>query len=111
MKAKELRIGNWGKAKNCDGTLRDTKVTHIGKIYAKSGEWAIAEPIPLTEDWFIKEGGQLKISIDECCSIIWDGKVAILIHDYSGDELLVIEYVHSLQNLYFALTGTELELI
>ena len=53
---KELRIGNWGRAKKCDGTLRDMKVTHIGKICAKSGDWAITEPIPLTEEWLVKFG-------------------------------------------------------
>jgi hypothetical protein len=68
------------------------------------------EPIPLTEEWLLKLGfknehNPIYFSIDG------------FYIEYKNDEFttevgecsyLVLEYVHQLQNLYFALTGEEL---
>ena len=70
------------------------------------------QPIPLTEDWLIRFGfellpwGWVKKS-DTGTSL------RITTHHYfarEGNSSIKIESIHQLQNLYFALTGTELTL-
>lgn len=75
------------------------------------------EPIPLTEEWLFKFG----FKFDGHCSW-WKNELIELTIDTGEDEYSVfnnngdyitlkgIKYVHSLQNLYFALTGEELEI-
>jgi len=74
------------------------------------------EPIPLTEEWLLKFGfekhrfshlkkhksGVVLCLLDDC----------FVLNNYK-DHLIINyknKYVHQLQNLYFALTGQELEL-
>ena len=84
-----------------------------------------AEPIPLTEEWMIKlpfepdsdaNGWQMKISEH---AFLWWGKYERVIRlvftevDYSYPLYLRsptfhLQFVHQLQNLFFALTGEEL---
>ena len=106
MKPNELRIGNWVE-------------TFEGVIQIQNG-WEIDEgnecqPIPLTEEWLFKFG----FKFDGHCSW-WKNKLIELTIDTGEDEYSVfnnngdyitlkgIKYVHSLQNLHFALTGEEL---
>jgi hypothetical protein len=124
MNSSELRIGNYLQAKSCI-----VEVTRIftedaigigsGDPYQVSGDNPCLKPIPLTEEWLLKFGFEKAKG-----SILFDkGKLSI----YLGDTILsgkngrtyfngwaIIEespkHVHSLQNLYFALTGEELTL-
>jgi len=73
------------------------------------------EPIPLTEDWLLKFGFRFD-SIDwefPKDSIFFIGWYAGKFCLGSGSDGVTkenyIEYVHQLQNLYFALTNEELE--
>jgi hypothetical protein len=114
MKVKELRIGNL--------------VAHIGSVCVLEEigeEWVKVTndqlntkiddliPIPLTEDWLVKFGFEVydfdhkenQYRFKERLFVIRDG----LFCDYGSG--VVLKYVHQLQNLYFALTGEELELI
>jgi len=127
MKAKDLRIGNLLH------TLEDklTSVTEI--ITAKDLEtiyfWCYnynesqCKPIELTEEWLIKFGlvslcvtNEVKwlftFGGDFDCYFNVFGRNEISIEQYSEGclELEHIKYVHQLQNLYFALTGKELEI-
>lgn len=120
MKASELRIGNWvysnaiHKPFQVDiGTLK-----HIGEMYMTNPPKPIVEPIPLNEEWLVKFGfkGQ---QVYESVSDYWipdgyrtkghkvqtDGETFVFMGYKDGIE---IDYVHQLQNLYFALTGEEL---
>ena len=99
-------------------------------------ETKVFEPIPLTEEWLLKFGFcawddkktiyTLTRTIDKYntdCFRFWF-KSDKLVFDYIQDEVhptdsiyddkniirLNIKYVHTLQNLYFALTGEELKL-
>jgi len=66
--------------------------------------------VPLTEEWLIKFGF-VKFKGDE--SDFFKGDFEISLQSYSfwmGSLLPTIKYVHQLQNLYFALTNTELEI-
>ena len=86
------------------------------------------KPIPLTEDWLVKfgfkylgEGYSTNIFYKQGCLVNWSYRVKESMHD--GEWVLeqgfmdqwsvvlsTLEYVHQLQNLYFALTGEELNI-
>lgn len=117
MKANELRIGNYINGVLVNGTytvdiwaLRIIQEGNFQNSY--NTDLKVFEPIPLTEQWFLKfgfyknidtllfekSGFQIDLSVLKC-------------HFYLpsfGDWYKEIEYVHQLQNLYFALTGEEL---
>jgi hypothetical protein len=119
MKAEELRIGNWVRIKDVP-TTNEWQVESIGNLQQVAGQlWSIEElePIPLTEEWLVKFG------FDKVADNTWllgDGfyidlkkghitEVFVYWVDVnSRNNFIVIKHVHSLQNLYFALTGEEL---
>ncbi len=66
-------------------------------------------PIPLDEDWLIEFGfkmNTLNTYSNDKLMIKWEGGKCEML---SGVHI-EIKHVHQLQNLYFALTGEELEL-
>lgn len=111
MESKELRIGNL--LNDRDGNL--CKVFELGKnsILApalnKPTTKLPNEPIPLTEEWLLKFGFEYTklyyIKYDDDLIIYFDG---IDFYFKRSSKSLTIKYVHQLQNLYFALTGEEL---
>lgn len=136
MEAKELRIGNYIRVKGETNNALlvrclDGKLIRTNYLSLQSCEF---EPIPLTEEWLVRFGFIKKCDYEQQD---WEwGKLSILnsrrgvgLYNYTGDRYLdywcitfredvgcgwcdlnEIEYVHQLQNLYFALTGEELEL-
>lgn len=109
IKAKELRIGNWI---NTDG--KPCRVTQlIGGVVATDdpGMWHNKDsysPIPLNLElvqecgFELREGTLFKTG---CRLYIIAGE---LIYDTLASKVTAIQYLHQLQNLYFALTGEEL---
>lgn len=91
MIANELRIGNW--ILNGIGEKFEANGYTICYFHNVLGSF---EPIPLKKKWIKKFGldEQEMIELRKICN--W----------YETD----IEYVHQLQNIYFAITGEELEL-
>lgn len=80
-------------------------------------------PVPLTEEWLVKFGLEVVDLIKEnkylkdCVGFWPDNENFVYVIDLYGNEMgdwgyvtKEIKYVHQLQNLYFALTGKELEL-
>lgn len=106
MKASELRIGNYIIY---DGEEIRLDVILFSKILKYN--WAnICEPIPLTEEWFfnfglVKEAQSLFKSHYNKGALFYEDERCFYLFNINH-----IKYVHQLQNLYFALTGTELEL-
>lgn len=133
--ASELRFGNWVDTTNVEAHPWQTG--QIGQLLANSvgilrkgqssfdgGTYDQIKPIPLTEEWLLKCGFELKEATlnrlfvlehtkDEILEVCFDGGVRL----WNGksnwaqhyDSLWRhIKYVHQLQNLYFALTGQEL---
>jgi len=105
MKASELRTGNYynqfGNILQVTGnTICDLEKAPQSQLWCK--------PIPLTEEWLLKFG----LYKDWIPSI--NSPWIFNIHDDSKSNFafkrggIKIEYVHQLQNLYFALTGEEL---
>jgi hypothetical protein len=122
MKARELRIGNYFKHSLFQGDLEIQAINKSGLCSAKgvSGGFEIEhiKPIPLTEAWLLKFGFSCEAKI---------GGDGIEFRVYHFDVLTFntnhgwwykcqpmndtpLEYVHQLQNFYFALTGKELTL-
>ena len=135
MKASELRIGNFVNGKKIqegrfvdyvltnpqflevDAILQDS-ISCKGEIDNPIYRFTEIEPISLTKEWFFKLGFK-KISNTQFCIDVNDNKkISLVLHMNSGNwtfpyfhevnTLTSFKNVHELQNLYFALTGTEL---
>ena len=123
MDAKELRIGNWVHLSSLtDGTELDIEVGlfHLNEI-GRTVKYKYT-PIPLTEEWLEWFGFETECKwINDCRAVKGDFYITL---DHDGATVIGyptsvgmrnkwmfvqdIEYVHQLQNLYFALTGEEL---
>jgi len=136
MKAQELRIGNWIRKTGNEGTILNGFVTGLekNKIDSNLNDDFLMddnfEGIPLTEEWLLKLGFNstyakdcFQIALGELSlhfiyvTLMNDGDNILTIGDqYSTNKHLTVfirplaQYVHQLQNLFFALTGEELEL-
>jgi hypothetical protein len=126
MEAKELRIGNWVNSWRISGDWIPKQIEsgkEIDFVFMQE-ENIIYKPIQLTEEWLLKMGFEkddnyyTSYRLDE-------GYITVKAEDNDWDDLCLdvfiktadmdkefyltaIEHVHSLQNLYFALTGEEL---
>ena len=127
LEAKDLRIGNFVKARTTDDEfnivkeisfsdnqrgyyLRLENINH-GVWLEHNGDNLILG-VPLTEEWLLKFGfekgfyyekGFLKLSNGQKRTL-----VRYVISDSESVSIASIIYVHQLQNLYHALTGEEL---
>ena len=136
MEANELRIGNLVYVTDNLTNLIFKEITPINihnlmhlTGWDKSPIDIEFEPIPITEEWLLKFGFvKEENNIDVCYQIeIKDGYfleyfksmtyTSLMLREVNnvvGDSLFYLPniptFVHSLQNLYFALTGKELEI-
>lgn len=119
MKATELRIGNliWNPVQQCavDVSTRELSQLEFESKYRPDMKWQWY-PIPLTEGWLLKFGlirnpTNGYFETEKMGARIWfschKGGCAVIIN---GSIEFNCEFVHQLQNLYFALTGDELEM-
>jgi len=126
MKASELRIGNYVMAINnymdvfVIHAIYGQKFLNIRSSEYKNYETTIKDvkPIELTEEWMLEFG--FKKDLDKSfmkndISIFLDKRYKTNIYLQANDSGYGwfgfekrIDYVHELQNLYFALTGEEL---
>ncbi len=108
MNASELRIGNYY---NQFGNTEKVSWSTLKTLEESTTEQLWCKPIPLTEEWLLKFGFEKK-GVNRTRWIFW--KIDLVEDEkgiYSFDESRIyidINYVHQLQNLYFALTGEEL---
>jgi hypothetical protein len=101
MEARELRIGNL--LITSSGTIVEVTESTIRGVRLN---YLDIKPIPLTEEWLLKFGFEddnaffkNRITLYKqdgifWCDLLWD--------------CIDVNYVHQLQNLYYALTGEEL---
>lgn len=118
MKANELRINNLVLHPKYGSDVKvPIKVSH--EIIASLVEGGLhsqdIEPIPLTEEWLEKLGfsqeddniwSKGSVSINKDVDDTFYGSVFI-----QGGHVSFVDSVNKLQNLYFALTGSELEIV
>lgn len=120
MRASELRISNLISSNGVE--CKVLALLTDGNILTDKGSGHLSEfePIPLTEEWLIKLGGERqdnKYMIffvgNMCVSLQAEGNLWIELPWDAKDkeEGIIIKYVHQLQNLYFALTGKELKTV
>ena len=111
MKATELRIGNWVMY----SSIIKVNENKIIECVDHPDRFA---PIPLTEEWLERFGfvkcdtphysrGEFYILRD---FYYWTSYSGLVVNGYDPiDEVsIIVKHVHQLQNLYFALTGKEL---
>jgi len=115
MKVNELRIGNYVYF---HGDVEEINMVDGFGVIGREEQPLCSidefEPIPLTEEWLLKFGFE---KADEIYFIEF-GVYSMTIKEYEKGKYILnpethfnyvdIEYVHQLQNLYFALTGKEL---
>jgi hypothetical protein len=119
MKASELRIGNYVYFNDQLEQIDLDSFHGIGTFYCINSYSAI----PLTEEWLVKFGLSSSFTSNPqnfpaSKQFEYKGfKVHQPIEDVDQfifepiiDDYIEIKHVHQLQNLYFALTGQELEL-
>jgi hypothetical protein len=107
MKAEELRIGNWYQW-YAEGKYYEYQV--IQSDFSNDCNFLNFEPIQLTENWLRDKSGYGLVSIESNLWISEKENSIFYLTDDKDDFISYnpIRYVHQLQNLYFALTGTEL---
>ena len=112
MKATELRIGNW---------VLEDDTQQVGQVDLVIIEIIERElnhtykPIPLTEEWLERMGFEKDDGIWEHKELMWSCEISGDDDSFNFKRLgldlpcIGIFSVHQLQNLYFALTGEELQ--
>lgn len=124
MQASELRIGNLVDYYGSMVTVNSINDTDVGFSDYIPIDYPLLDeikPIPLTEEWLVRFGGKLDDLETDCYplssltldyrfykSTCLDGSFYWTCDKILGDTY--IQHVHQLQNLYFALTRTELTL-
>lgn len=133
MEVKELRIGNYVhddfkevhkveqlSSDQYKNWIKEPNIV-LSKINGLKGFYQSDEvfPIELTEEWLLKLGFEKKAEHNFRLNVFarsiihayTHGKVEIELGNRSGYSFGYpqVQYVHQLQNLYFALTGEELE--
>lgn len=136
MEANELKIGNWVKHNDLTSgseypnTEFQIELDHFHDLATSSLLIGSLDPIPLDESWLIRAGFEKVIGTNLYKKPIHEiagQKLKVLIVYLDGDKYTVAvadyytglektdlfhmdyEFVHQLQNLFFALTGTELQ--
>ncbi|MDW0189346.1 MAG: hypothetical protein QOA70_06810 [Nitrososphaeraceae archaeon] len=122
----ELRIGNY--VQYLSGDTFQIQSVDFGLLESMPDRLH-PKPIPLTVDWLFKFGAcnttanntfGIKFSIHSLhtiyVSVTETDNIATIGDNFTGKEFLcvlvnpVVDYVHQLQNLFYALTGEELTL-
>ena len=120
MKANELRIGNYVIANKDEVIVAGfvgfyVSYIPIEKYHAYADMIHHIKPIPLTEEWLLKLGfeqcfiNKERYHIDNLNEVEFIDNEIRWMANYTTFYHQKIEFVHQLQNLYFALTNTELK--
>jgi len=119
MKANELRIGNWVNSGINSTQAIEVYPMFIVQLSKMQDEEHNIKPIPITEEWLLKFGFEkvgdtymLKITklIYHCCYVRYVDDIWWFLSRKGATYDFKFNNVHQLQNLYFALTGKELEI-
>ena len=112
LKIESLRIGNLVLDEDGDVlpviSLNKQTVFHPNGIFS---DIRTIKPIPITEEWLLKFGFGKNVMYFDLVYVELDEDGFYKLTDDNGDLVSTIEikHVHQLQNLYFALTGEELQ--
>jgi hypothetical protein len=119
IKSNELRIGNLvsydGRVFEIDSIAKEFPTLNTIEFGIGVVDWENIEPIPLTDEWLLKMGGNKVNNLDWCIMFggiefycrynkFWYSSIGSV---YLSDK---IQFVHQVQNLFVALTNQELEI-
>jgi hypothetical protein len=113
MEASELKIGNLIYKCYPEGN-EVVEVKNISENFVNSLGISSIKPIPLTEEWLLKfgfeknENGLFKLFNESEVPILLNEDLNGWTCDGINFSVNGTQYIHQLQNLYFALTGEEL---
>jgi hypothetical protein len=125
---KEIRIGNWFHHTQQWSTMQGHDTLDYFDFKWTSSNWyqigecllslEVLEPITLDEDWLLKCSEKISGMTPNPWNVDFAFRIkGVLIIPHKGSYMFhwesgntKIEYVHQLQNLYFALIGEELVL-
>lgn len=122
MTSKELREGNWLRYADHEKVKPERRGKEFQIIpddivfLSENPDYEYVHAIPLSEDWLVKFGFRVSFQYKDYDDYINDlGFKINLFHNGKafvdlGDFCKKIEYIHQLQNLFFALTQTELSI-
>jgi hypothetical protein len=109
MNARELRIGN---LYDYHGVPKKVTPSVIEDVWEAQREWC--KPIPLTRESLLMFMGWTEYTADDYGELLGWSNGCFFIDQWFQLRFEVgvikIDYVHQLQNIYFALTGEELTL-
>jgi len=116
----ELRFGNYVYSRSKQDPICINSFDTFKRVSRLSATHAY---IPLTEEWLLKFGFEIKSKYSYTNYALpngwgvsmWTDEVPIAGFEekgvcYWGEDYIPVRYVHDLQNLYHSLTGKELEL-
>lgn len=122
MEAKKLRLHNWVL---CNGLRTTVNIPLLKAVFEKNIQETV-EPLPLTKEWLDNFGfddSEYKkgyTGVDYKTNLIMDFVLTkpnfmgewqnYYTYDLGQHRFVALHYVHELQNLFFAVTTTELEL-
>ena len=116
IKVKELRIGNLLKDKYSNEIIKVNGITESDIFFTGNftKEWQ-AEPIEITEEWLLKFGFK-ETKEDKKIKWFTKNRLDIVLGEDNFivfDHLVLkhLKYIHQLQNLHFALTQRELNVV
>lgn len=119
INANELRIGNFIMVVDEDSSVRVTGIWDEVVKYKESGEVAgRLKPIPLSPEileacGFEKTKRSDQFKLEDIIIGAWEENEFVFLRTDGYDvfpRMPLIRYLHQLQNLYFALTGKELQI-
>jgi hypothetical protein len=117
MKANELRIGNYSLIDGQKiGRVVEIRENYLKVSYKVDEQKRVSlididrlKTIALTEEWLVKFGFEFinhSFRLHKFCINLKENEFYILTETHR----VFLKYVHQLQNLFFALTGQELEI-
>ena len=117
MKIEELRIGNWVMGYH---DPFQWSLEHFDLLKQADLDEIVKEPIPLSEELLLKCGFEIKPD-SALPTFVYSGRLDLQVEFMLGKYsfrievenrhttfVRVVDYLHQLQNLYFAITGEEL---
>lgn len=122
MEAKNFRIGNFISDTNAsDSFFAKVKKLDLSRCYYGQFHSAYTDikPIKITEDWLNKFGFERTpfgrkfndFYLEASSRVVKTDELYGFKYEHVPEEKYInLDYVHQLQNLFFALTGKELEL-